>query len=103
MVMGVALITWTTLLLPVVERRIGTVRMLQSFVGIYVFVVAATPFLHRLAGPRAPRGALWGCLVALFVLRSIAGPSVFTALVNNAHSHPLTRTHSLAPTQRASW
>jgi hypothetical protein len=86
MVMGVALITWTTLLLPVVERRIGTVRMLQSFVGIYVFVVAATPFLHRLAGPRAPRGALWGCLVALFVLRSIAGPSVFTALgilVNN--------------------
>ena len=48
MVMGVALIAWTTLVLPAIGKRCGVTRMYQSFSGIYVPVCLLTPYIHAL-------------------------------------------------------
>eukprot|EP00656_Telonema_subtile_P012420 TRINITY_DN16254_c0_g1_i1.p1 TRINITY_DN16254_c0_g1~~TRINITY_DN16254_c0_g1_i1.p1 ORF type:complete len:566 (-),score=107.24 TRINITY_DN16254_c0_g1_i1:30-1727(-) len=83
MIMGVALIAYTTLLLPLVGKCCGLTRMYQCFSVLYVPVCFLTPFIHELL----PEPQLmWAALVALYVVRSIAGPSTFTAigcLVNN--------------------
>ena len=92
MVMGVALITYTWLLLPWVNKRLGSVRMFQVFAGVYVPVCVLTPFVHGLAtvDGGGPRTGMWVALVTLYIFRSIAGPTIFTAiqlLLNNSAQH----------------
>jgi MFS family permease len=101
MVMGVALILYTTLVLPIVGKCCGVTRMYQSFSCIYVPVCILTPFIHHLLGNRQ---RMWAALVILYIFRSIAGPSTFTAigcLVNNAAAENIGAVNGIATSATA--
>jgi len=96
MIMGVALVLYTTMVLPRVGKSCGVTLMFQGFSVLYMLVCAATPFIHGLL-PYPP--LMWTALILLYIVRSIAGPSSFTAigcLVNNAASENIGAVNGVA-------
>lgn len=84
--LGLSLLVWP-LLLSVADRRLGTVALFRCGVCAFVLVQASIPVLKRLQALSA--AALWAGLIAVSLLRGIAGVTSFTAIsviMNNSIS-----------------